>query len=366
MQQTHTTTTHVGDLTAIANDTGFSGIGSIATQPHFVPITRRALMAAVNTLGRDLGLRAASIVVLDALLSCLPCQDAKTGKEAPITPLTLLTVYASNETLCFRAKGITDRQLRRHLDRLELQGLIQRRDSANGKRFPILRSGKVIGAFGLDLSPLLARSAKLIETATAWRAAAQELRGQRACILKLRQDCLALDLGEEDLLRLDAIKRTLRRSTTTLAHAHEMARQLVAILTAHTKPETLANKSDAETSALSASDGQNVRHKKTRHSETTLNQAEVPTWSELATLSMLFPDPPKTVHNLKQTLYDFGRMLRIDGAILSRAISALGLGKLVRIAEDLAAHPDKISNPSGYLAHLIARQVGRGQLLPTS
>ena len=119
----------------------FAGIGTIEQQPNFAPVTRRALMAAVNTTSRALGLRPSSVVVLDALLSCLPCNDPKTGNDSPITPLTLLTVFACNDTLCFRAKGITDRQLRRHLEKLEAANLIQRRDSANGKRFPIRRNG---------------------------------------------------------------------------------------------------------------------------------------------------------------------------------------------------------------------------------
>ena len=44
----------------------FAGIGTIEHQPHFVPVTRRALMAAVNTTSRALGLRPSSVVVLDA------------------------------------------------------------------------------------------------------------------------------------------------------------------------------------------------------------------------------------------------------------------------------------------------------------
>ena len=121
------------------------GMGSITLQPAFRPVSRRDVMSAVNTCARDLGLRQGAVVVLDALLSCLPCQGAD-GREMPVNPATLLTVYASNETLCFRAKGLTDRQLRRHLDTLETAGLIRRRDSANGKRFPVMQHGKPIGA----------------------------------------------------------------------------------------------------------------------------------------------------------------------------------------------------------------------------
>ena len=93
------------------------GMGSITQQPAFRPVLRREIMSAVNTCARDLGIRQGAVVVLDALLSCLPCQG-QDGRETPVTPTTLLTVYASNETLCVRAKGLTDRQLRRHIDTL--------------------------------------------------------------------------------------------------------------------------------------------------------------------------------------------------------------------------------------------------------
>src|SRR5690606_41496912 len=64
-----------------------------AQQPVFRPVSRRDIMAAVNTCGRNLGIRQGTVIVLDALLSCLPCQGAD-GREAPVTPATLLTIYA--------------------------------------------------------------------------------------------------------------------------------------------------------------------------------------------------------------------------------------------------------------------------------
>ena len=219
------------------------GMGSISQQPVFLPVLRREIMAAVNTCSRDLGLRQGAVVVLDALLSCLPCQGAD-GREAPVAPSTLLTVYASNETLCFRAKGLTDRQLRRHLETLENAGLLRRRDSANGKRFPVMQHGKPIGAFGLDLSPLFTRADELLALALRRREEAEELRGIRAQILRLRAACANLRLDDAHAAFVDGLRNLVRRTTLTLVEARAALAQLTAVLSRDTGrpvPETVAS-----------------------------------------------------------------------------------------------------------------------------
>ena len=40
---------------AYTTSSAFAGVGTIDQQPHFRPVTRRALMAAVNTAGKALG-----------------------------------------------------------------------------------------------------------------------------------------------------------------------------------------------------------------------------------------------------------------------------------------------------------------------
>lgn len=362
MDQQNALTPAVTGRSDIAKDIGFSGVGSIAGQPYFAAVTRRAVMAAVNTLGRDLGLRPATIVVLDALLSCLPCTDPKSGQDRPVTPLMLLTVYASNDTLCYRAKGIADRQLRRHLERLEERGLIHRRDSANGKRFPVLRQGKVVAAFGIDLSPLFQRASELIDAADQNRKAAEELRGLRAQVLRLRQECLALDLDPAEEAAVSEVHRCLRRTGMTLGGAKILADQLSDIIQRHretlSKPAPLAPEK-------TACDGQNDRHKESQHSKTQKEGAtSYQDWSDLKALSELFPDPPRSEHSLLAVLYDFGRMLRIDAALLARAVSKLGIRSLLSFANALAANPDRIRNPSGYLTQMLKPRVGHGQLSP--
>ena len=364
----------------------FAGIGTIEHQPHFVPVTRRALMAAVNTTSRALGLRQPSVVVLDALLSCLPCNDPKTGNDSPITPLTLLTVFACNDTLCFRAKGITDRQLRRHLEKLEAANLIQRRDSANGKRFPIMRNGKVIGAFGIDLSPLLVRSGEILALSQKHRQEADELRGMKAYIQKLRGECLSICLQGEALEFVEAARNFMRRTGVTVLQASSVISRLKCILESNVVTpsvphlEELATANDLQheqrqeqappsnSNKPTASDGQNVRHKETQKSYTkkTFPRTMTELWACLTEIPAFYPDYPTTEHGLLQLLFEFGKMLRIDSALLGRAVSVLGLEKAIQVADQMACKIDQVKSPDNYLSRILAgcakTRVGHGQL----
>jgi replication initiation protein RepC len=383
MEYTKATTFDVGAQSSCALSTAgtFVGVGTIEAQPQFRPVTRRALMSAINTASRELGLRPASVVVLDALLSCLPCHDAKTGADTAISPLTLLTVFASNDTLCFRAKGITDRQLRRHLERLEQAGLLQRRDSANGKRFPILRGGKVIGAFGLDLSPLLARADEILQLSQRMRDEAVELRGIKAFIQKLRLECLGLALEEDASRFVEATRTVMRRASVTLLQANSILSKLKAILDCGVEAAsdvqlTTANavscaedieETGDDSAETTGSDGQNVRHKETPKSYTkkTNGASMSDLWREMTTIPSFYPTAPDSDHALLQLLFSFGKMLRISEAILARAIQCLGIGQTLLIADQIAEKADRVHCPDSYLLKIITEQVrgkvGHGQ-----
>lgn len=374
------------------------GMGSITLQPAFRPVTRREIMAAVNTCGRDLCLRPATLVVLDALLSCLPCQSSD-GREVPVSPTTLLTVYASNETLCFRAKGLTDRQLRRHLEVLEASGLIRRRDSANGKRFPVMRQGKPIGAFGLDLSPLFARADELLALALRRREEAEELRGLRAQILRLRAACLNLALDAAATSFVDGLRNLIRRASLTLIEARAALSRLTAIISPRTEPakveiETLKTDSDqpavipddsspqeaqpvhnffdSETATkilipsqntptaifrsdqTPASDGQNVRHieQESDSKKRTREGSALPCWRDLTEVSAFYPEPGNA-QEATLIAFEFGKMLRISQELLASAASRLGLWPLLKLEDRIARQIDDILNPDAYLRSVL-------------
>ena len=385
-EQVATSLVEAQENCALQAPIAFAGMGSLEQQPFFRPITRRDLMAAVNTVSKDLGLRASSVMVIDALLSCLPCKDPKSGLDAPISPLTLLTVYASNNTLCFRAKGITERQLRRHLERLDEIGLIQRKDSANGKRFPIHRGGKVIGAFGIDLSPLLTRAEEFLALAEKRRQEADELRGLRSYIHKLLKECLSLPLDENVRTGLEGTHNIMRRASTTLVQARAIVDKLTNLLMCGDQanvernhapvvtPEpktTTTNQPQQDLTVIaktSGSDGQNVRHKEPPKSYTKKDTVESSTafWNSLTVLSEFYPNSPRSERAMVQIIFEFGKMLRIAQVTLTKAISTIGYAKTLIAQNQIAASAEQISNPDAYLTQIISATkhalVGHGQL----
>jgi replication initiation protein RepC len=339
----------------------FSGAGLLEQQPGFAPVARRDLMAALNTVARARGMRPATLVVLDALLSCLPCRDRKSGRDGLVTPATLLTVYASNETLCFRARGLTDRQLRRHLSRLEELGFLTRRDSANGKRFPLRRGNRVIGAFGLDLSPLLAQSAQILAEAEQVRARAEELTGLKSCIRRLRSLCLGLPLSEAERGFAEGLDRVLRRVSLSLTEARGLLQRLQGLHAAQTAPaaeeppvEIAPTEPASPTAApkeTPASDGQNVRHIDPRKPDTKkpLGLRLRALWQSLEEIPQFFPEAPVTRHDLHRVVFSFAHMLNLTQSTVAEALARRGEGGLLQILDRIAAKATEIDNPEAYL-----------------
>lgn len=117
----------------------------------FAPFPRWDLLNIVTECRRALGLTANDIAVFRALLSFLPVREG-----APVTPQTQTVVFASNAEIAKRAAGLDERVLRHAFKRLSNAGLLVRRDSANGKRFPLRRDSRIVAAFGLNLAPAFA------------------------------------------------------------------------------------------------------------------------------------------------------------------------------------------------------------------
>lgn len=117
------------------------------------------------------GLQDRALAVLDALLSFYP--------DGELDPEQELVVFPSNAQLSVRAHGITGTTLRRQLSALVNAGLVQRRDSPNGKRYAHRnRDGEIEQAYGFDLAPLAARATEI--AALAQEVAAERMRFRRA------------------------------------------------------------------------------------------------------------------------------------------------------------------------------------------
>lgn len=117
-----------------------------------------------------LGVTDRDLVVLNALLTCLP-ETAMTAGD--------LVVFPSNKALSMRAHGMAETTLRRHLAALVKAGLIIRKDSPNGKRYARKDgAGEIETAYGFDLSPVLARAEEFENLAA--ELAAERRRGAMA------------------------------------------------------------------------------------------------------------------------------------------------------------------------------------------
>lgn len=354
------TTTRVGAQQACALP--FAGMGAIAAQPFFKPITRRALLAAVNTAAKDLGLRSSNLVVLDALLSFLACRDPHTKSERPITPLTLLTVYASNDRLCQRAKGLTDRQLRRHFDKLESLGLVTRRDSNNGKRFPIKEGGRVIGAYGIDLSPLLSRAEEIVELARKREAEQEELRGLKARIGKLLTACASISLPIHAAERLAGVRNMMRRTSTSIVEIRSLLAWLQSLITSGegTKVQQAeANNSSKVTSCprsnpikLTDTDGQNVRHIEPFKSETQKKHAtQITQWTDLKSVSAFFPEEPRSHEAAISIIWSLGQMLGATTDTLAAGLKQIGIFEMLVRLNSIAEKSSEIVSADRYLRY---------------
>lgn len=213
-------------------------MGRIAEQPYFRPVHRREIERALRYLRKDLGHSRSDHDVLAALLSFLPCTLSDRGQERPISPDMLLTIYASNNTICDRAGGISDRTLRRAITRLEERGWIARRASSNGKRFPQRSGGQPVAAFGIDITPLLVRSQDLIDRARHKAEVEEEKRGLLSEAKALRSACInhidgcTLPTWIDDLvnifrraLSLADIQSIIERLKTTLSDLTNLKQQ---------------------------------------------------------------------------------------------------------------------------------------------
>ncbi|WP_299960934.1 plasmid replication protein RepC [uncultured Roseobacter sp.] len=112
-------------------------------------VPKAKAFVAVKRVGAHIGLKAGDMLLLDTLGAFTQAQDWEEGQR-PI-------VWASNAYL-MEHTGFSLSALKRHARRLAETGVISFKDSPNGKRWGHRDAdGRIIEAYGFDLSPLSAR-----------------------------------------------------------------------------------------------------------------------------------------------------------------------------------------------------------------
>lgn len=115
-------------------------------------VSRNKALLACKRVGAHIGLKPGDMMLLDTFGAFTQAQDWLEGRR-PI-------VWASNAYLMDRT-GFSLSALKRHVRRLVDAGVIAFRDSPNGKRWGHRDAeGHIIEAYGIDLSPLAARTAE--------------------------------------------------------------------------------------------------------------------------------------------------------------------------------------------------------------
>ncbi len=128
-----------------------------------------------------LGIQDRALAVLDALLTFYPDNELSEDRG--------LVVFPSNDQLSVRAHGIAGTTLRRQLAALVDAGLIQRKDSANGKRYARKdETGGIEEAYGFSLAPLLARAEELAHAAQQVAAERKRFRITKEALSICRRD----------------------------------------------------------------------------------------------------------------------------------------------------------------------------------
>ena len=114
-----------------------------------VSVPKARAFVAVKRVGAYIGLKAGDMMLLDTLGAFTQAQDWEEGQR-PI-------VWASNAYL-MEQTGFSLSALKRHARRLAEIGVISFQDSPNGKRWGRRDAeGRIVEAYGFDLSPLSAR-----------------------------------------------------------------------------------------------------------------------------------------------------------------------------------------------------------------
>jgi len=240
-------------------------------------ISRKELAQTAREAERALGLHPTLRLVLHELVGVWGEQELGDSR---------LLIWPSNEYLVART-GLSERAIRYALARLTELQLLTPRDSANGKRFAIRdRAGKIIDAFGFDLTPLIARRDEFAEIVQGQAMSAEARRRLFDEITICRRSSAeALDgLDALGLARLDLEQRfeELRHRTPRRGSSGPVDDVLIAWRELRAEAEMAFYRA--------ANDGKDCRHKETNNGPPEESCPRAP--GEGAGASAVSLDPP--------------------------------------------------------------------------
>jgi replication initiation protein RepC len=258
-------------LAMVANQASARDFAGISGNSETV-VHKWRLFRALTEAKAPLGVTDRALSVLHALLSfhqetalTLPAADRRAEDEGREGSAGIV-VFPSNRELSIRAHGMAPATLRRHLACLVDAGLIIRRDSPNGKRYARRgQGGEIESAFGLDLTPLVARAEEIENLAEEVRAENKAMRLLRERITLLRRDIVKMiAAGLEEGVSGDWEALHLRYVALSGRYARNSTRSdletLEADLAAFAREIQNALENHVKLQKVSANESQNGRH----------------------------------------------------------------------------------------------------------
>ncbi|WP_047997297.1 helix-turn-helix domain-containing protein [Puniceibacterium sp. IMCC21224] len=328
-------------------------------------LDRWELLSLITDLRQELGLTDRDVMVLRAHLSVLP--------HGPLDPEKLNVSFMRVAEILGRACGMDERRFRRGETRLEQAGLIRRRLSGNGRRFPERdRQGHIINAYGIDLAPLFERHAELQELRERLEERHLLLRSRKNSISARLQAALKAFLASDTNLPdwIEALRTQLRRAVRRKTTAHEelddietrilsLEHAVCALPPAPPQPETVTS-TPVSPVKKAADGGQTVRHiesklkkinkrKPTPFSQCTISES----WAKTLTLKDLYPLAPKTEREAAEILFNFASFIRIAQPQVLRGLALVGWEGIIQLLDYMASKMDTIAQPEVYLRSMI-------------
>ena len=296
-----------------------------------IPRDKWDLLNAFEIAAPEFGLSHRQMNVLRALLSLHGPRVLDSSGS--------LIVFASNRKIAERAQNMPESTMRRHVACLIDSGFLARHDSANGKRFRTRRDGEAV-AFGLDLTPLLARAEEIIAMAAKVTEAEKQRRDLRARLSAMLRDILTLN-PDQDLIE---VRRSLRRKSPldVLQGLFERLAALHKALLDRLEPSE-------KTCVSSSNDARNEQHIQSQHTE------EI-------TLHTVLDHCPALLDHLDDTRVDWRNvtdaalriapMMGVSREVVTRLTPRVGLQRMAVSICLLLQRFDEVKSPTAYLTWL--------------
>ena len=340
-------------------------------------VDRWKALQLVKDVRKQLGIGPREIAVLQAHLSVL--------SPGPIKASDLLMSYAEVQGILDRAGCMCERRLRRGEKTLEAAGLITRRISANGRRFPV-RDGKgtVIDAYGIDLRPLFLRIRELegmrekMREEEAYRKALKTRISSRISDLK-RRSLEAAGAVPDYLQQLaERVRSALRRAAITLAEMRSLEAEIEAVANddqlgdlptstpvAHGKitcEDTSNTGFPADRQAVDG--GQSVRHIESPRKDNTNPPGSerraggpnpLAAWRSCTSLVEMYPEEPRSERDIAVRIVEFSGFLGLRQHQALDALRCLGTARMLLILDYLATRVHAITHPGAYVDAMLRK-----------